>query len=667
MASIWASPASGDLLNSGQPWRHGDTLAIQFLLDSTHRLYSDVAGIQLIGGVLPPGAYFNGATNKLSGTLLPLPKGTTSYPVVFRVSFKTSTRTYDRSFNIKVDPVDEEQHWSVPLGSVDLGTYNRGSGVTIPLDIVNPDADPLVYTAVGYNAGTGFQGLPVGLALDSQGRIVGAPTITDNQPGTYYFKVYVRSPAELLSNPRGEGVPRTSEKIYSITLAVEIVLDARLSDAVKWDTPAGSLGSTYETYPSHFSVVAEPEYQISDALSSESQMISYTLIPSSNPLPDGLILDTLSGLILGRCPYVDKTSTYDFTIEARVVFVNNDTGAIRPSTIASQRTFSITIRNIYITNSSTSVKFAIPPRLRSKLAQWISGNRAELREENLSVEGVNIPASQTANSLQILSAAQVFRAIDPLFGRVPTYKTLLVTGLYYGGSGFQDYLTDYHHPFTLRAGPLSTARAYSLDGQYIYDVIYLSLLDPLQGAGGFDGQSREVLLKRYAGASQTAIPEWNLPATLDEYYPSSVRNLRLDLIDLSNRLAGQTGIGLSGTEGLPLWMLCEQTPGDPTSVLGYQCAVELVYVRAGSGPGIVKVLTQAGFNLDVEGETIEVDRYLLETDGFRSMTFDFDVDANLITDFDGPDNITTPTTNMTTFDRQLESESKYYKFPPGEV
>ena len=667
MASIWVSPQSGDILNSGQAWLRGDTISIQFVLDTAHVLYSDVAGIQLISGVLPLGTYYNDSTKQIVGTIQSLPKGTLNYPVVFRVSFNSSTRVYDRSFNIVVNPVDEEQHWSVTSGTVNLGTFNRGSSVTIPLDIVNPDSDPLTYTAVGYNSGSGFQGLPAGIGIDTQGRIVGTPTITDNQPGTYYFKVYARSPAELISNPKGEGVPRTSEKIYSLVLATEIILDARLSDAVKWETPEGSIGATYETYPSHFSVKAVPEYQISGTLSNESQVINYTLVTLGSTLPDGLILDNTTGLILGRCPYVNNTTTFTFTVEAQVVFVDNTTGAIRQSTISSQRTFSISVHNIYLTKSSSSVKFAVPPNIRSKLAQWISGNKPELREKNISVDGVNIPANQISHELQILSRAQVFRAIDPLFGRVKDLKVLLVTGLYYLGSNFQDYLTDYHHPFTLQVGSLKSAKAYSLDGTYIYDVIYLELIDPIQGAGGFDSQNREVLLKRYRGNNRTAINAWNLPASLDEYYPNSINNLRSDLILTSNRLSGQLGVGLSGTEGLPLWMVCNQTPGDPTSIIGYQCAVELVYAQPGSGPGIVNTLIQAGINLDIEGETIEVDRYLVETNGFFSMTFDFDASHNIITDFDGPNNTTTPTINLTSFDLQLASASKYYKFPPSDL
>lgn len=507
-----------------------------------------------------------------------------------------------------------------------------------------------------------YQGLPIGLEVDERGRIVGAPTVTGNNPGAYYFKIYARDPDDLIRNPRGEGVPRTSEKVYRLTLSPDIVLDARLSDAVRWETPAGSLGSAYETYASHFAVKAVPQYEISGGNSSETQMIRYILTPRSKPLPAGLSLDPFTGLILGRCPYVVVSKIYEFVVEARVVFVNNDTGEIRLSPIASERTFSITVRNIFVADTVTSLNISVPYPARGKLAQWIWGNKAELREDD------KTPASKTANELTILGRSTLYRMSDVLFGKKKQYDILLVNGLNYTTGNFMDALKDYHHPTDLRIGKVQSARARSPEGVHLYDVIYMGIIDPMQGAGGFDSQGREEVLNRYLpGQKPVAIPSLNLTAENTSYYPNSIRNLRLDLINKNNRRPGQSGYGLSGKEGLPLWMMCEQVQGDATTILGYQAAIELAYVKAGSGPAIVRTLTQAGINDDLEGTSITVDRYLLLSDGTISTTFDGpDSGTEEITTFDGPENLESPTTSLTTFDTTLQSESKYYKFPPGD-
>lgn len=662
MANRWTEPKSGDRLNQGQPWRRGD------YEDVTLKFTGSPVSVTLSGGTLPPGLYFNGATRKVQGTIGALPKDQTSFPVVFRATFVEgeATRTYDRAVRWIVNPVDEEQSWNSGNGLVDLGTVARGSNVNIQLSIVNPDNDNLVFKAMGFATSPGnYEGLPVGLDIDSYGRIVGSPNITGNNPGVYYFRIYARDPDDLLKNPRGEGLPRTSDKVYRLTISPEIVLDARLSDTVRWETPSGSLGSTYETYASHFAVKAVPQFEVSGGQSLETQTIRYSLTSRSAPLPDGLLLDPLTGLIIGRCPYVIVNTNYDFVVEARVVFLSIETGAIRQSAIASERAFSLTIRSIFGADSVTSLQINVPGPARSKIAEWIWGNRAELRT----------PTTAQANELTVIGRENTFRALDENFGKKRDYKILLCSGLNYVQDGsFMDRLKDYHHPTDLRIGQVASARARSPEGTHIYDMIYLTIVDPMEGSGGFVGDQEETLNRYSPGQNATAIPQWNLSPRDSHYFPNSVKNLRADMINNSGRqdwaeqgqAAGNRGYGLVGREGLPLWMMSEQEAGKPLTTLGYVCAIELACVRAGSGPAIVKSLQQAGINEDLQGTTITVDRYLLLSDGYGSTTFDFDDKLGSITTFDGPDNADTPTNQFTTFDKLLQSESKYYKFPPGD-
>lgn len=668
MANLWKSPASGNLLNGGQPWRRGDLVNLQLeFVDAPGR-------VDLIGGQLPPGLSFNGATRRINGTIAALPKDIPNYPVVFRAfNGGDTTKTYDRAFKWIVDLSDEEQHWALPGGLQDLGAVSRGSSVNIPLDIINPDLDSLTYKSMGVRSGIpgSFEGLPNGLVVEQAQpgivRVIGSPTITGNKPGVYYFKVYARDPEDVARNPHGEGTPRTSEKTYKITISPEIVLDARLSDTVRWETPAGNIGSTYETYPSHFAVKAVPQYQVNGGSNLEVQIIRYTLTNRSKPLPDGLLLDANTGLILGRCPYVTVNSTFEFTVEARVVFLNQITGVIRQSSVASERTFSVTVRSIFGVDSVTTLQVNIPGDARRKIAKWIWGTLVELKE----------PSNKAPHELTVLGRENNFRPTDTYFGKRKEYSILLAAGLNYVQDGsFLEKLKDYHHTATWRIGHLASSRAKSPEGTHIYDVLYLTVIDPMAGAGGFDVAGKEVNLSRYVpGQPQTAINKWNLSKQDAHYFPNSIRNMRLDMQINKNRQEwseqGQSsvsrGYGLVGREGLPLWMMSEQETGKPSTIPGYQTVIELAYVRAGSGPALVRALEQAGINEDLQGTSITVDRYLLLSDGFSSTSFDFDFDGSGgITTFDGPDNPDTPSAQLTTFDKVLQSESKYYKFPPGD-
>jgi hypothetical protein len=654
MANIWLGPPGGKISNGGRPWRRGDPVNLLLQVDST-----DLQSLVLSGGTLPPGLLFDQASHRVQGTIGALDKSKSSYDVVFRATTQAG-RFYDRSFQWQVNPVDEAQGWT-SQATKDLGTWNRGANINISLDISNPDADPLTYEIVGARGPAGsFSGLPHGLSIDRFGRIIGSPTISENLPGVYWFRVYVRDPSDLAHDPRQEGNPRTSEKVFTITLSDAVVSDPRLSDVVRWITPAGSLGSTYETLSSHFAVEARPQYEVNEGSSTDVQLVRYTIIPTSKPLPGGLILEPLTGLIVGRCPYVNSTKIYEFTIEARVVFQSQLDGTIRQSSIASQRTFSLTVRNTFTTDQTTTLQISVPANVRAKIATWVWGNKSEAR---------------TTHELTVLGRNNLFRFGDPAFGRRNFYTVPLVSGLNYTDTvDLAALLRDYHGPTTLNIGEVKTARALDPEGNYIHDMIYLAVEDPLQGAGGFDQDSKEQDQSRYrVGQKATGIPQWNLKPTDHHYWAGSLKNRRLDLIQTSNRIdwseqgetANKRGLGLSGREGLPLWMTCEQVTGRPQSILGWIPAIELACVRPGLGAGVVKSLKQAGIEKELGGLTIQVDRYLLLTDGYVSTTFD-GIETQDVTGFDGTENTLTPTLTNTTFDQALVQESKYYRFPRGD-
>jgi hypothetical protein len=679
---VWIQPSGGTLTNGSRPWRRGDVALIQLILDT-----SNLETLTLMAGRLPPGIQYDPLTRSMKGVIEALPKGDLDYTVIFRATL-ASGRFYDRSFKWAVDPLDEHQYWQSPSGVKDLGIIDRGSNVSIQLNLINLDLDHIEYRVVGERGPSGSHaGLPLGLVVDNFGRITGSPSITNNPPGDYYFRVFARDPQDLAHHPRLEGSPRTSETLYRLSLSSTINLDARLSDVVRWVSPEGSLGSTWETYPSHFQIVAQPQYRINQVDALETQSIYYTLADDSDPLPEGLFLERETGLIAGRCPYVNASRTYELTVEARVVFINHN-GGIRLSTISSKRDFTLTIRSLLTNDSLTNINISLPSMFRSKALSWLWTDRPN--------------ASGVSENQKILSSDRLYRPTDQFFGRKSQFKILLIGSINYRGN-LQQKLNTYHHSTTLRVGQLRSAIARDPDGSHIYDVLYLTIQDSQLGAGGFNSQGQEQSLNRYVeGQPLTSIPSWNLTANDAHYYPASIKNFRQDFIQRQGRLAGHEGYGLDGREALSQWMMSEQISGVPSSIPGYQCVIELAYVRPGLGPSVVKGLQRAGMEQDLQGITIDVAGFLLERNTVNSTIFDrlnpteeitvfdgpditeedtifdgpndtvqvitFDgPDVLAITTFDGPDALVDPTFQYTRFDLELQVENKYYKFSSGDV
>jgi hypothetical protein len=700
---LWYDPPAGALTKQDEAaYQRGNNVNIQFSFDPGR---SPPKNLKLIGGALPPGLTFSLATQRLSGTLAALPKDQLSYPMLFRAwtDGEPVDQFQDRSFDFRVDPVDERHGWDTTwLDSLEqvtipgynftiysLGTVYRGSTVQIQLQIDNPDGDPLTYKVTGFPIIDGqenFQGVPEGLRVDADGRLVGTPTVAEDAPGAYYFKVYAREPSGT------EGLPRTSELVFRVILSSEIQLDQLLNDSVKWLTPAGSIGSTYETFFSHFGVNAVPQFDLTKR-DSEYQTVRFSLV-GTNPLPSGITLQSDTGYIIGQMPHVTADTTYTFKIRARVVFINKTTGVVRDSTTYSDRQFSFTIKNLYYSDNTSNLYIAVPPMDRAEIAQWVYGIKGEFKDSD----------PRAPSLLTIVGRDVLFRLTDPAWGRVEQPRILLVGGLLTPSP--QEMLTalaDYHHKIELRIGQLKHARGVDPSGNYTYDVLYFTVIDPLEGAGGFTNAGDDDILPfnpardhsatytgkfkdpdnsfthrdRYKNWRYTKpTPELNMPSNPDRYQPMSIANARNDLINVATReawpdnpfrpeSAGERGIGIPGTEGLPFWMSCEQTKGKPSSRIGYIPAIELAYLKPGKGAQAVKSLIQSGFQEALQGRPITVDRYLLIGGGTFSTVFDSGVGDGLTT-FDGPD-CDPATLVFTAFDEASTLTSKYYKFPPGDI
>ena len=713
ICGFWLSPDNGTI--NSIPYSQHQSVDIDMSVDNLG--FNTSLIIEKIGGELPPGLVFSTAQRKITGVIGALPKGIVQYTSIYRVSAETPNGLIfqDRAFKLLVDPENKIHKWNSawlnslggPIGNTDnnepiyhLASIDRGAGINIPLLLENEDEDTLTFKVRGFaypNAENidpnSYEGLPDGLEVDQWGRISGTATIATNNAGNYYFKIYVREP----SGNYGEATPNV---IFRITVTANIVTNPLLSDSMEWGG-GSNLGSTWETFPSHFQINAKLKFEDENSLANEEPRIIYSLSPSSRPLPPGIDLDSTNGKLRGICPHVRTDTKAQFTIQAQVVFYNKITGTIRYSDVATEKNFFFTIKNLMQDTLSMSVSINVPEVYRRTIADHMFGNINEYHDSH----------PLAPDFLTVVGRENLFRFEEKHWGRISSWKIPIVKNLKITNNGLQispeeisrkmhENLKDYHHEMDLIIGSLKSAKGYDLEGNYVYDMIYFEIIDPLKKSGGFDDLNREVIMKpKYNPSTNNewtrpdtdkdyaGVPEWNLPQNSNRYHPASITNARKDFINTVNRISWDSNnehqritFGLAGFEGLPFWMTCEQIPGKRNSVIGYIPAIELAYMKPGQGEITVQKLKQSGFEDKLKNKRIKVDRYVADSHTTNQLMFvdEYDGDPsipqeNIFVDpvtgvtmckivFDGPDSIP-PTDFETVFDLEYNTSSKYYKFP----
>ena len=157
-----------------------------------------------------------------------------------------------------------------------LGSFSGGSKVSVPVKVRVINGPNPVFSLVSGQ-------LPPGLTFSTEtGAITGTP---ENVNGSYDFTLRATS---------GEA---TVERAFQIALAV--------NQPPVWSTPAGSLGSRFD------STLFDTELL---AIDPEGLPVNYSLVTGS--LPGGLKLDPATGKIDGRLRYVSADTTFYFTVKA---------------------------------------------------------------------------------------------------------------------------------------------------------------------------------------------------------------------------------------------------------------------------------------------------------------------------------------------------------------
>jgi photosystem II stability/assembly factor-like uncharacterized protein len=129
-----------------------------------------------------------------------------------------------------------------------------------------------------------------------------------------------------------------------------------------WNTPAGSLGERTQGQPLSITVQASP---------SLGGVIQYQLYQST--LPQGLSLNSYTGVISGTSTYVDVATVYSFTINANEITSTGTTSAPRAFSITVNNTQWVTSagdQGTYIENTVINKQFSATPSVSGNTIKY---------------------------------------------------------------------------------------------------------------------------------------------------------------------------------------------------------------------------------------------------------------------------------------------------------
>ena len=489
----------------------------------------------------------------------------------------------------------------------ELATLSMGESLGVQLQLINPDNDTLSYdigplSIVNVELQPNFISngvLPLNSRQGSAGYIGGVISGRISA-GDYYFRAIVCD-AEYCTYQN-----------FVVTVKDNSVVTPNPGDYLEWVTPEGDLGDTYETYYSHFGVLAK---------NPQNAEITYTIVANQSQLPAGVTIDSKRGYILGLMPFVTGNTKFTFTVKASLG--NN----------SITRQFWFTVRELFTIPAIINISAYLFGYERIDLQHWTWLTK-------------QIPLDS------------VFRHGDEFFGRQmhPTMYVISGLNLVYSKEIF-GALKDYHNNMNLQLGEVGWAKANDAAGNYAYDVVYIEVVDNLKRAGGFSVNPTTQQMEE----SDVIYPHRNLPTGNKLIFPGSISNVRNDLSMRVNRSArtrpmqesnvpNNTTIGLNGREALPLWMQTVQKANTPPP--GFKAVIPIAYLKPGKGAVVKEALKMAGINKRFSGRKFGVDRWYISSVGSLLTTFD-----NGTTTFDN---------NTTVFDDIPALVGKFYKFPPGD-
>ena len=318
----------------------------------------------------------------------------------------------------------------------------------------------------------------------------------------------------------------------------KLVVRGKIDNPISFVTST-NLGSLTVGYLSELAVVAKHAYT--------PMTITYSVVDGE--LPPGLSM-AVDGSIVGRIDYGTDPERYNFTVRATDIYQQ-----------IIEQDFYITVAE-YDGNQYTQI--------------W---TRPFFSTANRYTYSVFI------TDPTIFTPSSIYRTADPNFGVQNDIKLYIEYGLQQIQlSDFVEAMIQGFYNKKVNFGNVKTFTAKNLNGDAVYDVVYVEIVDPLQNSDG------EFVTSVTSG--------------IRTIYPNSIGNMRqsLELIEINNATIK------TDEYQMPLWM---RTPQDLTGVpLGYTLSVTLCYTLPGMGAKIVDNIKDSEF--DFNQFNFEFDRLIVE-------------------------------------------------------
>jgi len=456
-----------------------------------------------------------------------------------------------------------------PLTPIELGIFEHDNYFAYQFTGVDFDNDLIEF---GIDL-SGDLDIPPSLEFNnSTGWLYGKILQQTNAQTDYKFGVYVYK--------KEQPTIRSATVYYTLTMVGD------LANAIIWTSPS-NLGSIPTGAISELAV---------SSTNANGTSINYTL-DSGSSLPLGLVLLN-NGLIIGRSSFeytsFDKgATTFDVTVREAGVAVAEVTidcvytftvqAASADLSLLSRKTFTITIDPSSFEPYESLYLRANPGQAGKDLFISISGNT------------------------DIVQAKDVYRDSDPYFGRALDARVMLISGLNSSVAGaYISAMSQNHYRKTLKFGAPEVSKAFDVNQNVLYEVLYYNLYDDQANTNGSTSSSIDLRNKinRTVTIDNNDVNIDTLWTTMDGggdriAYPNSLVNMRNQMID---------EIGFGVREVLPTWMSSRQLDG---SIIGWKPVVVIAYLKPGAGKRALFNLKRLGA-VQQTNISFEVDRYILD-------------------------------------------------------
>ena len=563
---------------SGQILSVTDSTYVNYTLQYTNKMSTNLVEMKISSGTLPPGLYLT--TSGVIKGYPDMPKLPDNSPTSKTYSFSVQltsdlgndlkmysiavrNQQINRPPNSRVPVILNRKPLSEPIKNTDpYYDYYLLDGKTIPTIRAN---EYFSFKIIGNDFDTNemvyqFGGLPPGLVGNSTtGWITGVPVMTGKGISRYEINISI-------AKKRATSIV-SSHELYYLTVANEIVED------ITWITD-NDLGTILNGTSNALSIKATANLPL-----------QYRIV--SGELPNNLELNLIGEIIgvvaeqpLDRVLNEGDITTYNFTVEAY---------SPNYPVFSKQAVFTLRVEQYYATPFES---------IYLKAAPNLDGKRL-----------INTLLSDDS----LIPKEYIYRPDDLSYGKAKEVKIIHAYGV--KASTLPEYIAavqQNHYWRRITLGKLETAIATDNNGNTLYEVVYCRVVDELTNPDGVTvGDTltwdRDINLRLNAYtinnstiAANTSLLANRSPGKVRYLYPASLQNMRSEA----------TGVLTQNTDSrlLPKWMTTQQAN---SNTLGFVQAWVICYTKPGCAE-LIKNLIDTKWTHKLNEIDFTLDRYYVD-------------------------------------------------------